>query len=207
MPRISAQHTSRRSSHGQDGGALPKRVQAGARVHVTYQEFVQFMELWDASKGRPNREQIAELGTKLGRHVAHLAVWFSNRRQNIANEARRIGRQLTAKEQSNILWSKYRETAAERENAAEREAVDVAATGSRSTSSSPGKSASPVPSLSDDSSSSISDWSPTASPEAPVATLEDVSVLSPLDALLHVANREKNVYEACEALLGLGCPH
>lgn len=101
-----------------------------------------------------------------------MAVWFSNRRQNIANEARRIGRQLTAKEQSNILWSKYRETAAERENAAEREAVDVAATGSRSTSSSPGKSASPVPSLSDDSSSSISDWSPTASPEAPVATLE-----------------------------------
>jgi hypothetical protein len=142
-------------------GALPKRVQSGARVHVTLQEYSQFMELWELSDGRPSRDEIEKLSRKLGRYVlpclslytmanAHnrrrcrkqIAVWFSNRRQNLVEARRRVDRPLTHKEKMDIVWSKYRPTTAE----------IMGTTRSPST-----KSMSPVPSMSSKSSSAVSE--------------------------------------------------
>lgn len=186
MPRASKPA---RPSHAKslfDAGALPKRVDFGARSHVTWPEYVQFMELWELSQGRPTSLQITQLAERLDRCRKQVNVWFSNRRQNIVREQTRLGRLLSKQEADKLLWSKYRETAAERvANESGGSSISV-------------KSYSPVPSLSSESSSGISEWSTTS-------TDATGNGRSAMDALLEVVNAELQALEACDSLLGVSC--
>ncbi|KAF8678291.1 hypothetical protein RHS04_05421 [Rhizoctonia solani] len=122
---------------------IPKRVTKGFRVPFDHHEWTRLVQAWDSSgeSGRPTKSTRIALAADFGRCLKQVNNFYTNRRQDVTNLKRDLGREVTEEEVDSLLWAKYKGTVEERQEAKQKVPSICASSGSSS------KSSSPAPSL------------------------------------------------------------
>ncbi|CAE6430583.1 unnamed protein product [Rhizoctonia solani] len=154
--------------------SIPKRVTKGFRVPFDHYEWTRLVQVWCSSgqSGCPTKSTRIALADDFGRCLKQVNNFYTNRRQDLNNLKKELGREVTEEEVHKLLWAKYKGTVEERQ-VAKQKALSVPATLRSS-----GNSSSPAPSLTMSEGSSTNSASSEDSVES-LSSVESVSSAGP----------------------------